>query len=254
LARFVGAPIVLAMCGIIYPFGTMLLKWTNLIPAYDARDVAANCIAFPPEPFGAVLLTLIVVLGTWALLLKQLNSGIQIMLFGVIAVGAYGVWFFALTAVFMFCPPLPGASVAFPFFVITFVALSAVIFLVRTRHSLPKVLELNRHKWDFEKMQYSIEAPTRRLDGKSMSNVTTLMVLGGFLGIFLANLSVLLFSSDKTLAVVMKDWFTVIVDWVVAFLFIGYLSVGQAYVAWLVYKKCQAAGRKMTVKEFSGRG
>jgi hypothetical protein len=241
------------MCGIMYPFGTMLLKWANLIPAYDARDVAANCIAFPPVPVGAVLLALIFVLGTWALLLKQLNSGLQIMLFGVVVVGAYGVWLFALTAVFMFCPPLPGASVAFPFFVLAFVALSAVIFLVRTRHTLPKVLALNRQKWDFEKMQYSIEAPTSRLDRESMNNVTTLMVAGGFLGILLANLSVTLFSSDKTLAVVMKDWFTVIVGWVVVFLFIGYLSVSQTYGAWLVYKKCQAAGRKMTVKEFSGR-
>jgi hypothetical protein len=231
----------------------MLLKWANLIPAYNANDLVSNCIAFPPEPFGAVLLTLMVVSGIWASLLKQFNSALQIMLFGVMIGIGIGVWFFAATTAFMFCPPLPGASIAFPFFVIAFVVLSAVILLVRTRHTLPKVLALNRQKWDFEKMQYSIEAPTFRLDGKSMSNVTKLMVVGGFLGIFLANLSVTLFSSDKTLAVVMKDWFTVMVGWAVVFMIIGYLSVSQTYGAWLVYKKCQAAGRKMTVKEFSGR-
>ncbi|HYA21347.1 MAG TPA: hypothetical protein VEG25_12005 [Burkholderiales bacterium] len=185
------------------------------------------------------------------MLLKRLNSVFHFGLCGLVAFGAYGLWFLAAITEAMFCPPMPGADIVFPLLIVGLAVFAGSIFWFHTRWMLPKVLEINPQKWDFEKMQYSIMAPTIRPDGKSMKRVTTLMLAGGFLGIFLGALSFREFMADKPTAALIDAWLPMMIGWFVVYVFIGYFAVSKVYSIWIVHKKCKAVGRKMTIKEFS---
>jgi len=240
VSRFVRQRIVLtagtfALMVLMYP-GAALLGGGSV----------AQCIYVQPRLVGIWFVALLSLLVLMPLAIERLNSAIYVMFTGIIAACVIGMWFMVVAFVTALCPPLPNIEKLLAMFVVLSV-LAVLGFWLHLRPRIPKTIELNGHKWNFDTMEYSLTASIYRPDGRSSRDVLRLSVIGGVVGILLGGLTLPI--DDERFGSAMSDWLGTGALFLSALWFLGYLVPGEIYATWLVHKKVRSMGRRMTIKK-----
>jgi len=243
LRRTALLPVGLIVIGFIYPGVTLLAKWSRPPGGWNPIQ---DCAAFPPEIPGIILLTFIIILGITPFFYRWLNSAIYAHTCNSIWSFAVGFWFLSSSFGVILCPPWRYAEIILTGFAIGFPFCTVVLFWVYFRPRLLKVVEINPLAYNFETMQYSMNTPLLRVDGKSSFAVNKLMMVGGLVGLALGKIVL-----DRVLGTRANDVIGVLVLLALSFFFIGLLAVNAIYLIWIIHKKSKEKGRKMTIKEFS---
>lgn len=163
-----------------------------------------------------------------------------------VALGAGG-WFFMMAYVYLLCEPVPYAELIFLPSLLLFPLFTAALFIVYWRPRLDRVMEINRHAYDFSAMRFYYLRDLVGLDGKSTSHVASYTVA-------VATISAMAFASaDSSLSLHNPDPLTgigfFIFVWLLGYITVGVVCFNQLYIAWVFHKKSQKSGRKMIVAE-----
>jgi hypothetical protein len=229
----------LVLLGFIYPGGPLL-----------GGGEAAQCGYVQPPLVALGFVAILPLLVLMPLAYKRFNSAIYVMLTGIFAASAIGMWFLVTAFASALCPPLPHVEKLLALFV-ALAVFATLGFWLHLRMKIPRTIEFNGHKWNFDTMEYSLAAPIFRPDGRSGRQVLRLSVVAGVVGILLGGLTLPI--DDEQFRNATRDWLGTSALFVAGLWFLGYLVPGELYATWLVHKKAKAMGRKMTVKEFSHR-
>uniref|UniRef100_UPI0021A7037A hypothetical protein n=1 Tax=Sedimenticola hydrogenitrophicus TaxID=2967975 RepID=UPI0021A7037A len=244
--RLLLVPGTIVIFGFLYPWG----PWFFQRILDDGKSIADQCeylsLGVIVVIYSAVFTLLAVSIS--AILLRFLVSAIFVMLVGASGIGILGVWWLWLSYVTLLCPPLPHSEEILSSSAIGFIAISVAIFWFHLRPRLQRMLELNGHAWNFQKMEYSMLAAIRRPDGKPSERIMLITIVGGFIGLFLATLPI---AEWLSLGTGIRDFFMAVLMWCLGYFFLGYLTLGQLYLIWLVHKKSKKVGGRMVVKELA---
>ena len=127
-------------------------------------------------------------------------------------------------------------------------ALSLMVFLGYLRHAMKEVLRINASAFNFVSMRYSLFQPIARPDGRQI-NTSALMWAGGVGGIILAALP---WGKWIGVSLALHSTGLALVFWFISYFFIGYLALGQFYLAWLLLSHSRRVGKTMLVTELAG--
>ena len=174
------------------------------------------------------------------------KSTVFFMLYLVTAASYFGFWFLSFAYTVLVCNQLPGYGFILTYIPVAYIVSSILLFFMFLKPKAKLILKLNTHVWDFEKMQYSANALVLRPDGKDVSNVTPIAIVSSLVGVFLGRI----LSDIHTLGIVeLKAYSLVMALFFVGAFFVSFLSVGELYLAFLVWKKSRQKGKVMFVRE-----
>jgi uncharacterized membrane protein YjfL (UPF0719 family) len=245
VARHVYLPLItFAAMGFIFPGVSLLARWLGAAKPGEL----ASCSDFSFELAGALLLVLAVTTMAWPLALKRLNSALYAMAWAFPVTATLGLWFYLGGLGVSVCKPLPRQSLVL--LVTNAIGLISVcaVFWLFFRARLRRVVDSNPQKWDFVSMKYSLVAPALPLDSARRFGLAQVL---GIAAVLLGAHVALGYVLGRSMSVPQaRAWEGVIVVMLLAYLAM-LLALGQAYTMWIVHKRCKAAGRKMTIREFS---
>lgn len=234
---------VFACLGFIFPGVTLLAKWSGAARPGDL----ASCARFSYETVAMILSALALITVAWPLALRRLDSALFAMAWLLPVVGTLGLWFYLAGLGVAVCRPLPLLDAVSLFMNVFGLSSTAALFWFFFRPQIRRVVETSPKKWDFESMKYSLWAPVSSQSGDRRFGVGKVLAVLGSLVL-----------AQQALEFVLRRYMSLgqAREWEGAMLMmlLGYVAllfaVAQLYTMFVVYKKCSAMGRKMTIREF----
>ena len=118
------------------------------------------------------------------------------------------------------------------------------------RERLRKVIEINRHAFDFENMLWSLTSPLIHVSEKTDTvEIYQKIKTAGYFGFFLSTV----LGSVLLLPEISQHWLAAYLLWTVGALWVCFFGGGDLYITWLVWKKSRKIGRPMEVFELNNK-
>lgn len=237
-------PMAVVSLTVIYPLFRLLDKWLSSSYVTDSK---IDCHLFPAELVGSIFLAEVIIMYIWIALLPKVNSVVFLMLYGAFGMFSIGSYFFLVTHIILFCPPItPQIYDHYQIFLSTILFFSVIIFIFHIRPRTLKAIERNKKKINFNEMVFSISEPPIHISSKmSSKSISVLAISAALISLGLARLIGEWLGDDYKLGVLL------VIMMFLSYMMLGYLLLIQLYSAFVVYKRTKTAGRKMTIKEFN---
>jgi hypothetical protein len=102
---------------------------------------------------------------------------------------------------------------------------------------LKRLIEANPEAFDLSRMEYWLSAPLKRLDGRNVRGMASILIGAGLAGGGLA----------RTVLKDVDDSIFLGIVWILAVLISGGAAGGQCYLAWFARRESKKAGRPMAL-------
>lgn len=187
-------------------------------------------VYFAPIPLGMIKNAIYVRFALWSLGIIAL---LQFQSMSLIAVECW-----QLTSISTFL------SYALP---LSFVGAFGFVWLMRAR--LKRVIEVNSHAFNFEKMQWDLTVGMVHIDeNANSSQIAIMLAIGGFVGLLLAGLP---WSAWFEFSETVNHWSLAMLFWLVGWATAYAYGGSDLYIMWRVWRRSRQEGRPMLAAELA---